>query len=200
MKEFFSLILLSILSCASVTAQSILDRIDVQSDLVAPKHYIITKTAAPLTIDGRANERAWQQAAFTKKFIDIEGVKQPKFETRTKMLWDDNYLYVYAELEEPHIWADLKKRDAIIYYNNDFEIFLDPSGTTMNYGEIEINALNTVWDLYLNKPYRVGGGPNFSWNLDQLQSAVQIYGTLNKSNDIDSLWTVEMAIPLRPLL
>src|SRR5690606_40527589 len=60
-------------------------------------------------------------------------------------------------LEEPHINGKLHKRDEVIYYDNDFEVFIDPKGTTHNYFEIEINALNTVFDLRLPRPYRNGG-------------------------------------------
>ncbi|MCO4821872.1 MAG: carbohydrate-binding family 9-like protein [Flavobacteriaceae bacterium] len=175
-------------------------QVDVSSDIVIPKHYVVSKTTNEIIIDGIADESQWSQALFTDNFIDIEGVKIPKFNTKVKMLWDAEFLYVYAELNEPHIWGNLKQRDTIIYYNNDFEIFLDPSGTGIGYGEIEINALNTVWDLYLNKPYRIGGKANFEWNLDALKSAVQIQGTLNNPNDTDRRWTVEMAIPLKPLI
>lgn len=173
---------------------------DVSEDIVNPKNYIVTKTQEPLVIDGDSQEKSWASATYSDDFIDIEGIEVPQFKTRVKMLWDPHYLYVYAELNEPHIWADLKQRDTVIFYNNDFEVFLDPSGTTMGYGEIEINALNTVWDLYLDKPYRVGGKANFEWNLDDLKSAVKIHGTLNNHKDIDSMWTVEMAIPLKPLI
>ena len=31
----------------------------------------------------------------------------PRFQTRARMLWDDNYLYVGALLEEPHVWGTL---------------------------------------------------------------------------------------------
>jgi hypothetical protein len=116
------------------------------------------------------------------------------------MLWDTNNLYVYAELKEPHIWADLKQRDTVIFYNNDFEVFIDPSGNGKPYGEIELNALNTVWDLLLNKAYRVGGHADNNWNVKGLKSAVKIDGTLNNAQDIDKMWTIEMAIPLRAFI
>lgn len=195
MKPVFLIIILCA-SCKSNTRLSV----DVSKDIVIPKHYIVATTNDNMVIDGKANELCWKNTLFTDNFIDIEGVKTPKYNTKTKMLWDDNYLYVYAEMEEPHIWATLKQRDTIIYYNNDFEVFIDPSGKAQDYGEIEINALNTVWDLYLNKPYRTGGKPDFTWNLDNLKTAVKIYGTLNNPSDIDSLWTLEMAIPLKPLM
>ena len=38
------------------------------------------------------------------------------------------------------------------------QIFLDPDGDNHNYYEIEINALGTVWDLFLARPYRWGSG------------------------------------------
>ena len=174
--------------------------IDVTHDIVAPKHYIVTKTNEVLKIDGIADELSWKSALFTDNFIDIEGVKMPKFDTKIKMLWDDDYLYVYSEMEEPHIWGNLKQRDTIIFYNNDFEVFLDPSGKGETYGEIEINTLNTIWDLLLDKPYRVGGKANFKWNLKNLKSAIHIQGSLNNPKDIDSFWTVEMAITLKPLV
>ncbi len=107
---------------------------------------------------------------------------------------------MYAELEEPHVWGDITERDAIIYLNNDFEVFINSSEKTEAYGEIELNALNTVWDLLLDRPYRAGGYANFHWNLEALQTAVKINGTLNDPGDTDEGWSVEMAIPLEPYI
>jgi hypothetical protein len=196
---FYIPLLIAFLSCAESKQEKPLV-VDVTADIVVPKHYIVTKTGDSMVIDGLTAESSWTNSVFTDAFIDIEGVKTPKFKTRTKMLWDDTFLYVYAEIEEPHIWGDLKQRDTIIFYNNDFEIFIDPLNSGAAYGEIEINALNTVWDLSLDKPYRVRGRANDDWNLDDLKSAVQVYGTLNDSSDIDSLWTLEIAIPLQPYM
>jgi hypothetical protein len=157
---------------------------------------VVYKTSKDIIIDGKAEEQDWTTTPFTSNFTDIEGVKIPKQLTNVKMLWDDNFLYVYAKLHEQHIWGDIKKRDQVIFYNNDFEVFISPSNDTHNYGEIEVNALNTVWDLILNKPYNVGGKPKNKWNLNTLKTAVFIKGTLNDPSDIDEYWSVEMAIPL----
>jgi len=183
-----------------VTTQEMPAMIDVVDHIVTPRHYIVTKTNQPLEIDGKATESAWDRAAFSKYFIDIEGEQTPKYATRMKMLWDSQYLYVYAWMAEPHVWGYLRQRDTVIYYNNDFEVFIDPSGDTHNYAEIEINALGTVWDLLLTEPYRTKAKVFDHWNLDELQSAIHINGTLNNFTDRDSFWSVEMAIPLAPLL
>ena len=173
--------------------------LDVSDQIVRPKHLIVPKAFDTVIIDGIA-ESVWDNAPFTSEFIDIEGEKEVKYKTKAKILWDDEFLYIYAELQEPHIWGDITDRDAVIYYNNDFEVFIDPSGKGEVYGEIELNALNTVWDLLLNKPYRSGGFANFHWNLDNLRTAVKVYGTINNSSKKDNKWTVEMAIPMRPLI
>jgi len=160
-----------------------------------PRLYAVFKTSEAITIDGKPDENAWRTATWSTDFIDIEGEKTPKYKTNVKMVWDDTNLYFYAKLEEPHIWATLKQRDTVIFYNNDFEIFIDPDGDTQNYLEFEMNALNTVWDLLLPKTYREKGNAIDSWNINGLQSAVHVEGSLNDSSDKDKYWAVEIAMP-----
>lgn len=162
-----------------------------------PESYVCYKTAEPLDIDGRSNEAAWQHAEWTADFRDIEGDHKPtpRFRTRAKMLWDEHYFYVFADIEEPDVWATLKKRDSIIFYDNDFEVFIDPNGDTHRYYELEINAFGTEWDLFLDKPYRDDGRAIFFWDIIGLQSAVQVNGTLNRPGDVDEGWTLEIALP-----
>jgi len=200
MKPILSLTILCLcLLIGGIRSQEPSLSVDLASEIVDPKHYIVTKNDEQIVIDGIASETGWQQAAFSDLFIDIEGEKTPRYNTRIKMLWDKEFLYIYAVMDEPHIWGNLKERDSVIYHNNDFEVFVSPGGTTRNYGEIEINALGTVWDLLLDKPYRDGGTAINQWNIDGLRSAVKIEGSLNDPSDIDSNWTVEMAIPMKAL-
>src|SRR5690606_24812614 len=98
-----------------------------------------------------------------------------------------------------HIWGNLTEHDAIIYHNNDFEVFLKPSQQQSLYYEIEVNTLNTVMDLMMAKPYRLGGEAIMHWDVKNLKSAVHIGGTLNDTNDTDQYWSVEMAIPFKSL-
>jgi len=161
-------------------------------------HYICYRAGSPLVIDGKLDELAWKKAAWTEDFVDIEGSRKPKprFRTYAKMLWDENFLYIGAELEEPDVWATLTKRDSIIFYDNDFEVFIDPDGDTHLYCELEINALGTEWDLFLVKPYRDGGPAIHSWDIQGLKTKVYVDGTLNKPGDKDRRWSVEIAMPL----
>jgi len=165
------------------------------------RFYQVGYTEAAIEIDGRDLEDAWEQAAWSDAFIDIEGKDrpQPAYATRVKMLWDKEHLYIFAHLEEPHIWATLKQRDTIIYHNNDFEVFIKPDRQGDAYFEIEVNPFNTILDLLMVKPYRFGGKAKLQWDVKNLQSAVHIQGSLNQPEDKDAYWTVEMAIPFSSL-
>lgn len=162
---------------------------------VMPKTYTAYKTSQKINIDGNDNDDAWSKVSWSNPFIDIEGVKKPKFKTEVKMLWDDQYYYILAKMEEPHVWADITQRDAVIFHNNDFEVFVEPNGDTHDYYELEINALNTVWDLFVSKPYRNGNVVLNDWNITGLKSAVKVEGTLNNPKDKDKGWVLEIAIP-----
>lgn len=166
-----------------------------QTDSV-PRRYEAAFATTPPVIDGSIDE-TWKQALWSADFVDIQGGRQPKprYRTRIKMLWDRQYLYLLAELEEPHIWATLTKHDAIIFHDNDFELFIDPNKDGRQYFEIEVNAFNTLFELVMSKPYNKGGNMDSSWNAEGLRSAVKINGTLNNPADRDTSWLVEMAIP-----
>ena len=102
-----------------------------------PAGYVCPRATAPLTIDGRLEDEGWRRAAWTAPFGDIQGTLKPvpRYSTRAKMLWDDDFFYVGAELEEPHVWATLRQRDTVIFYDNDFEVFIDPDGDNHEYYE-----------------------------------------------------------------
>lgn len=164
---------------------------------ITPLGYICCRAATAIQIDGQIDEAAWQAAPWTDRFVDIEGDRQPRprFGTQVKMLWDDEYFYLAVQMEEPHVWGTLDKHDSVIFHDNDFEVFIDPDGDNHEYYELEINALNTTWDLFLPKPYKDGGRADNGWEIPGLKSAVHCRGTLNDPSDEDQGWDLEIAIP-----
>jgi hypothetical protein len=168
----------------------------------APKGYVCVRASGPIVIDGKLDDDAWKDAPWTDAFVDIEGGRKPAppYRTRVKMLWDDECLYIGAELEEPHVWATLTKHDSYIFKDdNDFEVFLDPDGDNHLYVELEMNALNTTWDLLLTMPYKDGGQALDAWEIAGLRTGVHVEGTLNDASDRDRGWTLEIAWPWRGL-
>jgi hypothetical protein len=166
-----------------------------------PRGYVCYRVGAPIKVDGRLDDPAWRDAPWTEDFVDIEGDKKPRppLRTRAKMLWDDEYFYVAAEMVEPRLWATLTEHDSVIFRDHDFEVFIDPNGDNHEYYEFEINALGATWDLLLPRPYKDGGRAIDAWEIPGLKSAVHLDGTLNDPRDTDRGWSLELAFPIRVL-
>ena len=199
MRSFFLLLL--VISFNSIEIYSQVTRADIENLMRVPRQYTILKTAEEIKVDGKDEEKAWDKAPWTEIFSDIvSGDATSSNKTRCKMLWNDEYLYLYAELGEQEIWASIKDHDASVFQDNAFEMFIDPVGSTHNYFEFQINAYSTVWDLFMSRPYRNGGTSLSSWDIKGLKKAVYLDGTLNKPGDKDGSWNVELAVPFRSLM
>lgn len=68
-----------------------------------PKHYVCYRTDLILKIDGKLDESTWQKAEWTNDFVNIEGDLKPKprFRTRAKMLWDNEYFTLLRNWKSP---------------------------------------------------------------------------------------------------
>lgn len=198
------LFLFLILSCsklafAQFTSQDSAKLTYIPSIPWQPSTHVCQQPIDKIKIDGLENELSWKSLQWSEDFVDIEGSLRsiPEHKTSMKILWDEQYFYIYAKMEEPHIWATLTNRDTIIYLDSAFEIFIDPDGSAHNYYEFQVNANNTLWDLFMLWSYREKQGPNFlsQWDAKGIQHAVHIEGSLNDASDLDDHWSVEMAIP-----
>ena len=193
---FFLLFLFTILVCETNFAQK--KEFNIPEISFNPSIYICNKTSNTITIDGHLSKHEWSHVKWSEEFVDIEGKtsKTPFLITKMKMLWSDEYFYVAAICYNTHIWGNIKTKDMGLYRENAFEIFIDPDNDTHNYYELQINALNTISDLLLIKPYRDGKKSSISsWDFKELKSAVKINGSLNNPSDLDSSWIIEIAIP-----
>jgi hypothetical protein len=180
------------------------DVVPTRAPLHPPRTYDAPFAESRISIDGQDVDAAWDSAPWSEAFVDIEGSDRPapRHLTRMKMCWDDTHLYALARMEEPHLWATYSVRDQIVFHENDIEIFIDPDGDSLEYYEIEVNAIGTVFDLQLRRPYRSGGPALHEWNTPGLKVGIHLDGTVNDPSDTDAAWTCEMAIPwtaLRPL-
>lgn len=166
---------------------------------ITPPSYVCQRTTESIVIDGKGDEAVWKRAAKLSPLRDIEG---PAVEngTEIRMLWDDENLYILAEMPTHDLWATVTERDTTIFQDPDFEVFIDPTGEGNNYIELEINQLNTVWDLFIARTYRHDAPIVLhDWNMPGLRHAVSLSGTLNHPGDRDKGWSVELAIPWRSI-
>ena len=162
-----------------------------------PVYRCVRAKGDPGRLDGRLDKPFWRQGEWITDFHDIEGDTRPRpwKATRVKVLWNDEALYIGAVLTDDTIWATVKNRDEIIYVDNDFEVFLAPQDSSHRYYELEMNAMNTVWDLLMDRPQRDCCHRIISWDIRGLESAVHIDGVLNDPSADNRGWSLELKLP-----
>lgn len=118
--------------------------------------YVAKKVSQPLTIDGDLTKEAWQKSEKSHRFVDVIDGHPGLYDTRASVLWDDEYLYIAYWCEEPYPNATVSERDGLIWFENDFEVFIDGGDT---YYELQVNAINNIYevlyiwqDAYRNNP------------------------------------------------
>jgi len=185
-------------------------------------HYTAYRVSEPITIDGKLDEAAWRQAPRSPRFVDIITGQPTIHDTYAQILWDDQNLYVAYRMQEPFVHARYTANNSPLYSDNDIEMFI--AGRDAYY-EFELNCYNTTYEAFFvwDNAYQGGGfaeAPefalanlarfdgvgfshhprgarlgNFNWHFPGLRTAVQIDGTVNKDDDRDRGWTVELALP-----
>jgi hypothetical protein len=147
-----------------------------------------------IKIDGVLNDIAWDNAEVIELTVPWE--KRPaKTATKARLLWDKQYLYFSAEMEDHDLFADVKEPNGITWENDVFELFFKPDEKKLAYHEFQVNAANTPMELFL--PSRGAGGyRRFASQTEvHIESAVKLSGTLNDWKDRDKGWVVEGRIP-----
>jgi len=108
-------------------------------------HYNAYRVGNPPQIDGRLDDSVWQTAPTSPRFRDLISGSNTIHDTRAAVLWDDDYLYVAYWIEEPNVQATLTERDALIYNDNDVELFIAGKDA---YYEFEINSFGTIYEVF----------------------------------------------------
>jgi hypothetical protein len=158
--------------------------------------YVVKKTSSTINIDGILDEEDWVKADTTSHFVILgTNPTSPLTTTWAKILWDNANLYVGMYCQDKNIWAKITLHDGPLYTEDAVEVYFDPDQDGLNYIEFELNPLNTIFDLWLSKPYASGGQAHAEWNFVNVATAVKINGTNADTTDVDSSWTCEMKFP-----
>lgn len=145
-----------------------------------------------IKIDGKMDEKEWKDAASTGDFVrTMDGLMPGDQKTQAKVLWDDKNLYVAFNCDDKDVWTTMDKHDDKLWTQEAVEIFIDADGDGKTYVELQVNPRNATFDSYLAE-YRKNQN---DWT-SKMKTAVKVDGTLDKRDDTDKGWTVEMAIPL----
>ena len=107
--------------------------------------YTAQKIVSSINIDGNMYKQQWQNAHWSKRFVDMVTGDAGMYNTQTALLWNDSFLYIAFKAEEPFVEARLTERDSIIFLENDLEVFIEGRDC---YYELEVNAANTVYEVF----------------------------------------------------
>jgi hypothetical protein len=148
-----------------------------------------------IKIDGVLDDVAWDKAQVLTDFSAFWEKHKARSATKARLLWDDQYLFFCAEMEDADLYADVKEHNGMAWTNDVFELFFKPAEDKLAYYEFQVNALNTQLEMFL--PSRGAGGYQRFAPVGKMgmESAVKLYGTLNDWKDKDKGWTVEGRIP-----
>ncbi|KAK9728705.1 hypothetical protein K7432_000851 [Basidiobolus ranarum] len=179
------------------------------------KHYPAPKAFRAPVIDGRLTDDVWDNAAYTSDFGNIQGPHGPtppiSLLTRTKVTWDDRFVYIGAMLFDPYIAANTTRLDSNSkdFVDNTFEMYLDVDRTNHNYKRIQVNPLGVYRAVEFNKP-PADGGTEKIWDLGSdfkirtyASHEVHVVHSIDEiyygQPNLNSYWSVEMAIPIHRL-
>lgn len=195
-------------------------------DLPPVPTYECRWTDDPPVIDGSLGDPAWENAVWSDPFGGICHGERTGYDTRVALLWDDEYLYVGFEVEDPDIRAQTVRPNEHVYvHDDDAELFLDLGD---HYYEIGVNPVNCTYQIlwtwldpiiesgdwaqleelfklpdYLYYTRRstesLGRVGDRDFFLPGLRHAVTLDGSINNPTSPDRGWSVEFAIPWRGL-
>jgi hypothetical protein len=145
--------------------------------------------AAPV-IDGDLSDPAWAQAAEITEFYQVAPVEggAPSQETRARVLYDKNYLYVAIhnyDREPDKIVRLLLERDAQLRDEDAIRVFIDSFGTRRDGYFFGTNANGARVDGLLENNNSFRGEWNTIWEV--------------KTKIVADGWTAEFAIPFRSI-
>ncbi|HEY4184944.1 MAG TPA: carbohydrate-binding family 9-like protein [Polyangia bacterium] len=166
----------------------------------ARKRYVARRIDAPIKLDGKLDEQAWKDAPSTGAFLNATAGAGTDLATEAKLLWDDKYLYVAFVNGDSDVWSSLTKRDDNLGTQEAVELLIDADGNGKGYIDLQVAPNGAIFDTYLPsyRKYEDALDPKkkpYSWN-SKLRARVNVDGTLNKHDDQDRSWTVELALPL----
>ncbi|HEY4185648.1 MAG TPA: carbohydrate-binding family 9-like protein [Polyangia bacterium] len=164
------------------------------------KRYVARRVDTPIKIDGKLDEQAWKDAPSTGAFVNTMNGGPAEPATEAKLLWDDKFLYVAFMNSDLDIWSSLTKRDDKLWTQEADEMMIDADGNGRGYIELQVAPNGNIFDTYLPtyRKYEDSLDPKlkpYSWN-SKMNAKVTVDGTLNKHDDQDRSWTVELALPL----
>ena len=145
--------------------------------------YTIVRAEGPVTLDGDLSE-------FGNAQVLVVTVPDTGAQAHVRLLWDDEALYVGAEVSDTKLEAIHSGKDERLWQDDSVEMMFDPNadgGSAIGPDDVKgfVNVLGAIRDsIALDAGRDIG-----------LEATVSVSGTVNDSADTDQGYVVEARIP-----
>ncbi len=169
------------------------------------KAYPCVRADGPIVIDGKLDDPAWRRATVIERFIvpprmdpvaRVMTTAAPALsQTHARLMWDGEYLYFGAELDDQDIYCVTPDRHDAGFGTDDIvELFVKPSDALPYYWEFHVVPSGGTRDYFYARR-NAGGDSRWMVYESGMHARVSLQGTLDDWADRDTGWVAEMRIP-----
>lgn len=146
-----------------------------------------------LNVNGRLDEQPWRNAPATTQFVTTMQGGSCQAQATSKWLWNEDFLFVAFEVEDPFLKSTFRDRDAHLWEQDAVELLFDPKGDGVDYYEIQVSPTGNVFDTRFDRRREPRPFGHVDWN-SQAKVGVVVSGKVN-DDKADHGYTVEIALP-----
>ncbi|HDY87769.1 MAG TPA: hypothetical protein ENH82_06575 [bacterium] len=160
----------------------------------------IVKTAESPVIDGVLNEDCWKNAQSNSLNLCLNGEK-PLYPTTVRVCYDDTYLYIGFECQDPDAASTVTKYDGPVSQQDYISVYIDADSDLKAYVIIDVAPTGAVSDAFvLSNNNRMKEKILYDWNCEGLRTSVSVYGGGAVPGTQDRFWRVELALPFEEFI
>lgn len=167
---------------------------------VVPTPTAVTATHGTPSVDGTPDEPLWATAnrsplvdSLAGEPVRLGAAREDAPEwgpTQVAFSWDETHLYVAAWLPDQDLRGTHTERDAPLWKEEVFELFVFGDDRRADYLELQVSPRGVQFDARFER-YRKG---DEAWN-GGFAAPVAVRGTIEVPEDKDEGWTTELAVP-----
>ena len=180
-----------------LTISSLFSQTDEQLVIGQQPVYRVSRAREPVIVDGKMDETSWKNAEVRSFDYFYRGDKPAeKQNTKFRMLWDDENIYLFYECEDTSLTARETNLDARPFLDDCAEFFCVPvpDSIYMHFG-FEINITKAPYDFIVLWRYHNNRTIFIRGYNPEYKVEVTYDGTINNDTDKDKMWQMEFEIP-----
>jgi hypothetical protein len=146
-----------------------------------------------ITLDGDTDDPGWTQQpgpARTGAFVLANGAEARPY-SDARLLWGDGHLYLALYAADEDVRTRTDQPDGPLWLDDSFRL-------TFSRGDVEYAIEVSPKGVITDAVRRSGATFDYSWSSGAHVSP-ELDGTMNKSDDMDEEWVIEMALPFESL-